>query len=173
MTIYIVIPPDKLNSHRPLFRMCMATLFRAITSRKRIPDQRTLFLIDEAAQLGHFSYLQTIITLCRGYGVQCWTFWQDIQQIKECYPTGWETMLNNCGVLQTFGCSTYLMAKELEAVMGIKAEGIMRLAQAQDQLILLKDKGVTLSKKLDYLRDALFANSYDPNPFYGKTVSVQ
>ncbi len=83
--IYLIIPPDKLKSHKALFAsLGRDNPLRAITSRFRsIPAKRTLFVLDECAQLGTFPFLESAITLCRGYGLQTWTFWQDLAQLKQ------------------------------------------------------------------------------------------
>ncbi len=92
------MPPDKLVSHRTLLKRWIGVLLKTITSRVAIPDRQTLFLLDEAGQMGHFAYLYSIITLCRGYGLTCWTVWQDFQQLASNYPYAWQTLMNNCGV---------------------------------------------------------------------------
>ena len=62
---------------------------------------------------GNFPFLETMITLSAGYGVWCWSFWQDLSQLKAAYPTSWENILNNCGVVQTFGIHNRAMATQL------------------------------------------------------------
>lgn len=165
MTIYIVFPADYLSSHASLLRLWVGALLNAITSRKEIPEKRTIFLLDEAAQLGSFGYLETVMTLCRGYGVSCVTFWQDLQQVKDRYP-GWQTLVNNCSVLQFFGCKNYLVAKGVEEITGIPAPRIASLPP-EEQIIVINGKNL-LSKRFDYLRDQQFAGLYDPNPFYSR-----
>jgi type IV secretion system protein VirD4 len=112
LSIYIVIPPDKLESHKALLRLWVGTLLTVISRRPRIPKQRTLFLIDECAQLGTLSALRQAITLHRGSGLQTWTFWQDLSQLRHLYPNDWQTIVNNSGVLEVFGINNHLMAKE-------------------------------------------------------------
>ena len=47
LTVYLVIPPEKLASHRGLLRLWVGTLLTAVTRRRHIPRRRTLFLLDE------------------------------------------------------------------------------------------------------------------------------
>ncbi len=119
LDIFLILPSDKLRSHRGLIRLWVGTLLKAITSRKRIPKDRTMFLIDECAQLEEFAFLESIITLCRGYGLQCWTFWQDLAQLKSFYPRSWETILNNAGIIQAFGVRNYAMATQLSQLLNV------------------------------------------------------
>jgi type IV secretory pathway TraG/TraD family ATPase VirD4 len=55
------VPPTKLASHAPLFRLWTAALMSAVLSREgNLPERRTLFAIDECAQLGDFGLLATV-----------------------------------------------------------------------------------------------------------------
>jgi type IV secretion system protein VirD4 len=164
ISIYIIVPPDKLTSHRALLKLWIGVLLKTITSRDVIPDLQTLFLLDEAGQLGHFAYLYSIITLCRGYGLKCWTIWQDFQQLESNYPHDWQTLMNNCGVLQFFGSKNHQIARRVEEITGVSAGQVRQLAK--DQQLLLLDGLPMISRKLDYLTDVLFKSRFDPNPFY-------
>ena len=64
--IYLIFPPDKLDSHRPLLRLMLGTLLTVLTRRTEIPEHRTLLLLDEIAQCGTLGHLRTALTLLRG-----------------------------------------------------------------------------------------------------------
>jgi type IV secretion system protein VirD4 len=164
ISIYIVIPPDKLSSHSALIKLWVGVLLRTITSREEIPELQTLFILDEIGQLGHFSYLYSIVTLCRGYGLKCWTIWQDFQQLEGNYPNDWQTLMNNCGVLQFFGPKNHQIAGKIEQVTGVPVARIKKLLQ-QEQILVL-DGEIVFAKKMDYLLDPEFAGKFDANPFY-------
>lgn len=171
LTIYIVIPPDKLSSHAGLLRLWIGTLFEAIISREEIPALKTLFLLDEAAQLGHFKLLETLITLCRGYGVACWAFWQDLSQLKSNFPN-WQTLLNNSHTWQFFGVRKYQVAKDLAEVVGLPVAVLMGMS-ANDQIIVSDgDEAPRFCRKMDYLQDEIFKGHFDTNPFY-KNVEIK
>jgi type IV secretion system protein VirD4 len=165
VSLYIVIPPTKLRSHQPLLRLWVGALLSLIVSRTRIPPQKTLFIIDEAAQLGHLNILQTAKTLLRGYGLQAWSFWQDLSQIKQLYPTGWATMLNNCDVIQLFGPKNFLVAKEFAEIAGVDAHEVRNL-KPDEQVLLMGGHSPVRTLRHDYLMDDLFAGRFDPNPLY-------
>jgi type IV secretion system protein VirD4 len=95
MTIYIVIPPDKLESHGGLLRLWVGALMLTVMGRKRRPKRSTLFLLDECAQLGEFGPLRQSMTLLRGYGLQVWPFFQDLSCSGSIRRTGarFSTML--------------------------------------------------------------------------------
>jgi type IV secretion system protein VirD4 len=119
-TIYITVPPSKLTSHRAILRLWIGSLLLALMRRAPgLYPQATLVMVDETAQLGPMAELETAITLMRGFGVQVWTFWQDLDQIRAIYPRGWRTIINNAGVLQSFGIRNSQGAAELETLLGI------------------------------------------------------
>ena len=165
ISIYLIIPPDKLQSHRALLKLWVGTLLKAITSRKQIPHQRTLFFLDECAQLGSFPFLETVITLCRGYGLQAWSFWQDIGQIRQLYPTGWSTMLNNCAILQIFGAKNYMVASEFASIIGVETDAIREI-QPGEQVLIVNGGNPVRSNRYDYLNNPQFQGLFDLNPLY-------
>jgi type IV secretion system protein VirD4 len=165
ISMYIIIPPNKLVSHQPLFRLWVGALLSLFSSRTAIPKINTLFLIDEAAQLGNLSLLRQAKTLLRGYGLQTWSFWQDLSQIKELYQTEWATMVNNCAVLQLFGAKNYMVAQGFAAMVGADADEIRNL-QADEQVLILNGERPIHALRYDYLRDEPFKGLYDANPLY-------
>ncbi|HKI38089.1 MAG TPA: type IV secretory system conjugative DNA transfer family protein [Gemmataceae bacterium] len=165
LSIYLILPPDKLHSHRGLLKLWVGTLLRAITCRRHIPPRRTLFVLDECGQLGPFPLLETVITLCRGYGVQCWTFWQDLAQIQASFPTGWKTIINNSGVVQVFGINNREMATQWGEYLRHGAEELLAL-RAEEQVLQVRGREEMKSLRLDYLGDPLFAALFDRNRFF-------
>jgi type IV secretion system protein VirD4 len=168
LSIYLIIPPNKLRSHRALLLLWIGTLLQAITSRKNIPRQRTLFLLDECAQLGSFHFLETVITLCRGYGLQAWSFWQDMGQIKQLYPVGWTTMINNCAVLQVFGAKNYMVASEFASMVGVETDAIREI-QGNEQVLIINGGNPIRANRYDYLNNLQFQGLFDANPLYASS----
>lgn len=167
MTIYLVLPADRLESHRGLLRTWFGTLMRAIFSRDQAPPLRSLMLLDEAAQLGNFPMLQTAVTLTRSFGVRCWLFVQDLQQLKECYPQGWQTILNNCGAINVFGINTRLMADAWAGVLPCSAEQLLSLP-ANEHWVQRHGQGLMRARRHDYLLDRQFRNQFDENRFHAR-----
>ena len=81
-----------LESHSRLLRLWLGALMSCITRRRARPRHATLFVLDEAAQLGELPHLRQAITLLRGYGLQTWSFWQDASQLQMLYAHDWKTM---------------------------------------------------------------------------------
>jgi type IV secretion system protein VirD4 len=163
LSIFIIIPADKLESHRALIRLWVGTLLTVVTRRAVMPAQRTLFLLDECAQLGSLPILRQAITLLRGSGLQTWTIWQDLSQLRQLYPNDWPTMVNNSGVLQVFGLPNANMAKEWAELMGQGWETLHQLA-SEDAVVHRQGMGVTICRRPDYLKDSTFVGMFDKNP---------
>lgn len=166
MTIYIVLPPHMLVSHGQLLRLWISALLSAIVRRRTRPPTATLFILDEAAQLGHLTQLQQAVTLLRGYGLKTWSFWQDASQIKHNYPEDWEAMINNCRVVQCFGANNMNAARAMSDLVGFgSAEGILDLKDDEMLLQIAGDEGV-YARLPNYRTDPAFAELFDENPFY-------
>ncbi|NNJ25404.1 type IV secretory system conjugative DNA transfer family protein [Alienimonas chondri] len=166
-TIYLVIPPPKLDSHRGLLRLWVATLLEAVMSRETGLAVPTLFLLDEAAQLGQFPPLERAVTLCRGYGARVWTFWQDLTQLKASYPTTWPGLLNNSGVKQVFGVRGAFAARGWAEVLDTPIATLRDLG-ADEQLLVLPDGVERRAERLDYRRDPQFEGLFDENPRHAR-----
>ncbi|MDX2177243.1 MAG: type IV secretory system conjugative DNA transfer family protein [Candidatus Sumerlaeia bacterium] len=164
MTIYLVLPTSKLGSHGTLLKLWTSTLMRLVLERERIPEGPTLFLLDEAAQLGHLDDLERAVTVGRGYGMQVWSFWQDLSQLETLYPSSWTGLVNNCGVVNCFGAQNHLMRGECARLMGVPVELAADLA-ADEQLAMM-DGEVVRAFLPDYLSDPAYEGLADPNPFH-------
>lgn len=168
LTIYLVLPPHMLESHGKVLRLWIMALLSLITRRRGRPKRSTLFILDEAAQLGTLPQLRQAITLLRGYGVQVWSFWQDVSQLRRLYPADWETMVNNCSVAQAFGALNMLAAQSMESLTGYgggDGQAVLDLG-AHEMLLQIAGDDAVVARKPDYLSDPAFAGQFDANPFH-------
>ncbi len=163
LTIYLIFPVEKLFSHAGLMRMLFGTLLATVMRRRFKPLSRTLFILDECAQLGHFDLLKPAVTLMRGFGLQCWLFFQSLHQLKSEYPNDWRTLLDNMAVVQTFGFNNRLMADDWGNFFGEDADTLMNIDD-DEQWIHMPGSKVVRSKRFNYLRDKRYHGAYDPNP---------
>ncbi len=167
LSIYLVIPPDKLDTSAQLIRMWIGMLFNLILMRNHAPEYRTLFILDEAAQMGRMELLTKAITLLRGYGLQTWSFWQDLSQLSSLYPN-WETLYNNCRVHQNFGITNARFAKQVSQLTDYpNHREILKLDNDEILLQVAGDEAV-IAQRPNYLSDLLFEGQADPNPFHSK-----
>jgi type IV secretion system protein VirD4 len=170
LDIYLIFPPEKLDSHRGLLRLWLGTLLAVLLRRQHLPAQRTLLLLDETAQLGTLPQLRTALTLLRGYGVQVWSLWQDLSQLRLLYPLDWETIVNNSAVIQAFGLSNGWVARGCADILGVGADELLAL-EPDAQMLLRPGHGPLPCRRVDYLNDALFRGRFDANPRYSTVPS--
>ena len=163
MTIYLVLPPEKLLSHRALLRLWVVTLMTVVMRRTRLPKQRTLFLLDEAAQLGSLDLLPQAVSLLRGYGLQVWTFWQDLSQLMKLYPSNWEALVNNAAVLQAFGVPGHAARIGWRAVLGDADSQLASELHSDEMLVAVTGQAIARHTRANYLRDKPFVGRFDAN----------
>lgn len=114
------------------------------------------------AQLGTLPVLRQAITLLRGSGLVTHTFWQDLSQLRQCYPNDWESILNNSGMLQVFGITNHNMAKEWAELLGLRPQDLDQLAGG-NTAVRRQGKGSLVCRRPDYLKDPIFAGLFDAN----------
>jgi type IV secretion system protein VirD4 len=163
MTIYLVLPPEKLLSHRALLRLWVVTLMTVVMRRTRLPKQRTLFLLDEAAQLGSLDLLPQAVSLLRGYGLQVWTFWQDLSQLMKLYPSNWEALVNNAAVLQAFGVPGHAARFGWRTILGDIDSQLASELHPDEMLVAVTGQALARHTRANYLRDRPFVDRFDPN----------
>ena len=139
MTLYITVPPARMNAFRPLLRTWLSGLLNAFTARITLPTCNTLIICDEAASLGRSEALLIATTLLRGFGLQLWTFWQSPAQLSIYGPDA-HTIIDNAGVVQCFGAHNLRAARDFaDLIGGITAEEV--LALGPDEQIVLMETG--------------------------------
>jgi type IV secretion system protein VirD4 len=154
MSLYIIVPPQRLSAYRPMLRVWLSSLILGMTQRAEPPKERTLLLCDEMGNLGRMDVLLTAATLMRSWGLTLWTFWQNVAQLQ-IYGAQATTLIDNAGVIQVFGTKNLRMAQDLVNIVGgVSAEKIMGM-KADEQLLLIDGK-TTLCKQARYYSDELF-----------------
>ncbi len=97
-SVYLVIPPDKIDTQRTWLRLVIAA---AMHTYKRAPLEtrpahRCMFLIDEFPALGRLPDLPRDIATMSGYGVDFTLVIQGLDQLKDHYGDAQGTILSNC-----------------------------------------------------------------------------
>lgn len=166
ITIYLVMQPDKLEAFNSVLRVWIAVLNSIITRREEAPDQKTLFILDELAQLHPFPLLRPLVTLMRGYGMRCMLFLQEASQLHRMYRDDYKTIISNCTNLVTFGMSNYTMAKDMAELLGDKTTD--ELFDMPDNVLCLRQhrKRSRFVERIDYLNDPFFADRFPKNRMY-------
>ncbi|MGB3543382.1 type IV secretory system conjugative DNA transfer family protein, partial [Rubrivirga sp.] len=126
LSIYLMVPPDRLDTFSRWLRLVVATSLVAVTRARPMTvgggagESRVLFLLDEFAQLGPMAPVRRAVSLMAGYGVQVWPFLQDLGQLKQTYPKDWETFVANTDVVQAFGTTDQFTAEYLSKMAGTR-----------------------------------------------------
>lgn len=94
MTVYLVLPANKIGPNARLVRGFIGSVIGAITASATQPQHRVAFFLDEFGQLGYMKAIEDAVSLLRGYGLSFWVFIQDLSQLKGVYPK-WQTFLAN------------------------------------------------------------------------------
>ena len=166
LSLYIIIPPEKLEAYGNLLKVWLAVMISALTNRRSKPERSTLFILDEAAQLGHMPQLRQAITLLRSYGVRVWSFWQDLSQLQGLYPETWQTLLNNCHIHQFFAKSTRSGALQTYDVTGLGSPEYLQTLEPGEMVLSVMGDEPVIARVPNYLWDEPFKGLYDANPFY-------
>jgi type IV secretion system protein VirD4 len=164
LTIFMVLPPDKLASHAALLRLWLTIVIAMVIRRRVAPALPTLLLVDEAAQLGPLPLLRTAIVLLRASGLQTWTVWQDPSLLRRLYPADWECFLSNAHAVQAFGFRTRRFADEIADLTGY--DGLLHGLPDDIAVIAEAGRAARLCRRPDYRRDARFAGLWRPNPMF-------
>lgn len=119
MTIYLVLPADRLNTFGRWLRLLVQ---QAITINARNietkPEKSILFLLDEFAALGRLTMVEQAFGLMAGYGMQIWAIVQDFNQLERIYGKGWQSFISNSGMINYFGSSDRMTSEYFSAMCG-------------------------------------------------------
>jgi len=119
MSVYIIVPPDKLVVWAGWTRMVLGCLLR-IATRGTPGEQLPLtFFVDEVAHLGgRMQALEDGITLMRGMGIRIWLFLQSIDQLNKCFGDHAPTVMDNLATQLYFSTYSYATAEALAKRIG-------------------------------------------------------
>ena len=98
ITVYLILPGEHLGGNcSRWFRLIAGT---AVEAFMREPSRRVpvLGILDEfKSAVGRLGVIETAMGLAAGYGLQLLPVLQNLSQLQELYPQGWETFLANSG----------------------------------------------------------------------------
>jgi type IV secretion system protein VirD4 len=128
VTVYIVMPAERLALHATLLRLWIGTLLLvALRSPERSSSPPALFLLDHCAELGPLPLLEALLKIESGGDLRIWTFWHDVHQLRTTYPGAWPEIVSGCGVVQVFGTKDSAAAAEAEALLGLPPNDVWSL----------------------------------------------
>ncbi|MEZ5837300.1 MAG: type IV secretory system conjugative DNA transfer family protein [Geminicoccaceae bacterium] len=133
ITVYLVLPPERLATHGRWLRLMVAQALQTLARTPGRGGPSVLFLLDEFAALGRLEAVETAFGLMAGYGVQIWPFLQDLSQLRALYGEKAGTFLANAGVLQAFGVNDHATARLLSDMLGQST--VLQVTQSQGQSV--------------------------------------
>ena len=77
VTLYLVLPLDRLQSHGRWLRLILTMAIRAIARQDTPPSLPVLFLLDEMGTVGSLKMIEQAYGLMSGVGIRIWAFLQD------------------------------------------------------------------------------------------------
>lgn len=183
LSVYVVLPPDKLSAYRSFARGFFGLAMSAITANQFVPKEKVLFLLDEFAQLGRMEVFESSVSLVAGYGAALWFFVQDLSQLKAVYPK-WQTFLAN-STRQFFGCTDFDTAKYISDSLGsftelvdtggetdsyvsrklLNPDEVMKLPPERP-IIFMQGEAPFQIDRLAYFKEPEYKGLYDANPFF-------
>jgi type IV secretory pathway TraG/TraD family ATPase VirD4 len=116
MTVYLIIPPDKLTAYARFVRATLVLALQAMVAETTVPEHDVVFILDEVAQLGRIAPLEDAVSIMRGYGVRLWLLLQDLGQIQGTYRK-WRSFLAS-STLQFFGVQDNETARYVSEALG-------------------------------------------------------
>ena len=102
VTVYLILPSRYIAAYARWLRLMVVSAINDLTSTADKPRKPVLLILDEFAQLGHLSSIETAMALAAGFSLKIWPILQDINQAKEIYKDRWETFFANAGIIQVF-----------------------------------------------------------------------
>lgn len=115
-TLYIILPAKYLTIYAKWFKLIITSALNIFTQSPE--GEKVLFMLDECSLLGRLNSLETAISYARGFGIQIWSFWQDIYQIYDIYGKRAESFLANTGVQQYFTPNEITTCKKISERLG-------------------------------------------------------
>jgi type IV secretory pathway TraG/TraD family ATPase VirD4 len=136
ISIYLVLPPDKLQTYARWLRLMVSIAIRAVAragsqSPLGLP---ALFVLDEFGTIGKLNAVAQAYGLMAGLGMIMWTFSQDLNQLKRDYPDHWETFIGNSEAMTCFGVMDNFTAEYISKMLGTRTIEHKNVSTTHDAL---------------------------------------
>ena len=127
MTLYLQPPPSDADRVRPLIRLILNQIARALMehrdsdSRGREKKHRLLLLIDEFPTLGKLQFFSENMRQMAGYGLKTMIVIQSFNDIIEAYGPH-NTIIDNCHILTAFASADTVTQQRISQMTGQAVE---------------------------------------------------
>jgi type IV secretion system protein VirD4 len=114
VSLYLVVPPDRLVTWAPLIRMWIGSFIKILIREGADERRQVLFMLDEIAQLGgRLQALEDAVAIGRGYGIRLFFIFQSLEQVRACYGEKAGVILDNLSTMLFFALGNALETAEL------------------------------------------------------------
>lgn len=191
ITVYIVLPAKMVFTYSRWFRLLVTAGLDELMSTPKKGEKTVLFMLDEAPILGHLSSLETAFGLSRGFGVQLWPFFQDINQLRGIYKERANSFFSNSGVHQFFTPNDLETADHIEKRCGevthiasgasygekvsiteserakplYTAHSLLSMPDDRQILFIAKHSNPIKAAKVRYFKNLKYKGRYNKNPY--------
>ena len=124
VTIYLVLPVEKLQTHGRWLRLMLELIYGTVASLATPPDPPFLMILDELGTItpgqqgGGLPLVTRAAGLSAGLGIRLWCFFQDANQARRDYPESWETLLGNAAMIQVLRVNDNSTARYISEYLG-------------------------------------------------------
>lgn len=126
LSVYVCLPSPYFQTFSRWLRLIVTAALNEKMSGRKPPAKPVMFMLDELASLGRLDQVETAIGLGRGYGIQIWSIFQDVGQIKGTYHDKWSSFVGNAGLRMFFGTQDYETAKVVSDMIGDETVEVRR-----------------------------------------------
>jgi type IV secretion system protein VirD4 len=150
VSIYLVLPPDKLQSCARWLRLMVSIAIRAVTRRgSQSPlGLPVLFMLDEFGTIGRLEAVAQAYGLMAGRGMILWAFAQDLNQLNHDYPKEWETFISNSQAITCFAVMDNFTAEYVSKKLGIKTIQQPNVSTTYDALTSVSSSTTTSTQTM-------------------------
>ncbi len=126
MSVYVCLPAPYFQTFNRWLRLIVTAALDEMMRHQRPPAKPVMFMLDELATLGRLDQVENAIGLARGYGIQMWSIFQDVGQIKGTYGARWSSFVGNAGLRMFFGTQDYETGQLVSDMIGDETVEIRR-----------------------------------------------
>ena len=179
VSLFIVLPPEKLLTHGRWMRLIIQLALRAIARVPAVPRFPVLFLLDELGTINPGAGLKMIeqaYGLLGAQGIRIFSFFQNLGQLRHDYPDSWDTMLANSQVTVVMKLNDNTTSQYFSDKLGTEAwdEGRRPVMSPYALEHLPENDAITMQSGADnlqlptvpYFLEPRWNGLYRPNPRY-------
>jgi len=138
MTVYLCLSAPKFPTFNRWLRLVLTSALDEMTDTLNPPTPPVCFMLDELATLGHLAPVENAVGLAAGYGIQLFSVFQDVAQMRDLYKGRWASFIGNAGIRVVFNLDDYDTAQYWSKFIGghvvesaSRQENIYGLSQGQ------------------------------------------